>query len=1062
MPDFLRCLILLLVINYFSCLEITYFVLYSQYYPIMKLLTQNTMKAISLFIIILLIHFNARAVTVTYSGLSGGNWNTPGNWSTGSLPGTTDSVIIPNGLSVTVDVNADITSLNMGTGNTATTLTINSGITLTISNVLNFSQVTSTVSHILSVGAGTVSCKNLIMSNNNGNSRISRISISTGKLTVSRDITFNGSRTVENQIVFSGAGTLLIGGNFNPSFHTFTTVTGSKVVFNGSLPQTIKAGFIFRKLQFYGTGVKTFTGTTTTLVGSAATDSLDIRAGTTVNVGTMILQANAASVKFNVAGTLQTDNTVGLNGSTTTTFSSTNTPTITLVAGSVIEYEATVAQAVTTRTYEGLTISGNSTKTISGTVTVNQGLVINSTATLVHNATTLTVTGNISGAGNLTTTSGTINIAGDFTLTGTYTRGTGTVNYNKAGTQIVNGIAYNNLTISGSGAKSLQGNATVNAILLLTAGTLNINSKALTLAGTFSASGTGTLVGSNTSTLFINGTGALGTLRFDNTSRVNKTLDSLVINRTTSGTVTLNNAATADTLLIKGLLQLTNGAVTTNGRLLLISDATGTARVGTVTAGSLVGNIHVERFIPGGSGKRKWRLMSFPVNDGNGLMTWQAIKDYILVTGTNGSNNNFDTSPTNTPSLRTYDETQTGASVNGWTNPTNITNTIATGEGFEVFVRGTRGIANPFLSSTVPDNVTFRFSGTMNTGSVVNNLTYTNSGDIGDGLSLVGNPYPSQIDFTSNGITRVNCDDKFWSYNPNTTLYGMYDISVGSGTNSITPYIAPGQGFFVQAINNTSPSITFAESAKTDLSPNDYFNPLKNHGNQLIKLSLNYGNNYSDELIVFIDSTASILSTDEDDALKIFNDALNFYSKSIDKNNLTINNYPIPSSSDTINLSVFSYDTVAVRVGDYFISTKELLNIDSAYTIYLLDKYTNALTEMSSNTRYDFSISTDASSYGDNRFKLILQNNFTGISNKEKTFISKLYPNPANEVLYIDIDSQEKSLNNSYQIIDLLGREISSSTLINNQINIESLPNGVYFLILQNELGVSINRFVKK
>lgn len=1027
----------------------------------MNTLIYNTLKPFLVIFLLFALKLNSKAATVTYTGASGGSWGTATNWSSNpSLPGVGDSVVIPNGLNVTVNVSPSITSLTMGSGSTATTLTINASQTLTISNVLNFAQVTSTIAHTVAVGTGTVTCKTLIMANNNGNSRISRVSVSTGKFTVTRNIVFNASRAVENQLTFSGAGSILIGGDFNPSFYTLTLATGCKVVFNGSLAQTIKSGITFRDLQFYGAGTKTFSGTTTTIVGGVATDSLDIMAGTVVNAGAMIFQSGFAAAKFNVAGTLQTSNLNGLSGSTTTTFSSTNSPTITLVAGSVIEYTATSAQAVTNgTTYKGLTITGNSTKTISGNCNIDENLTINSTATLTHGTTTLIITGNISGAGNLTTTTGVINVAGDFTLTGVYTCGTGRVNYNKSGAQIVKGTAYDDLDIGGSGAKSMNGNTSVAAILLLNAGTLNLNGKALTLNGTFSATGTGTLVGSTTSTLFINGTGALGTLRFDNSTRANKTVDSLIINRTTSGTVTLNNAATADTLLVKDLLTLTNGVVTTNARLLLLSDATSTARVGTVGSGSLSGNIHVERFVPGGSGKRKWRLMSFPVNDGNGVLTLQAIKDYILVTG---SGTGFDACASCTPSLRTYTESVAGASSNGWTDPTNITNTIPTGEGFEVFVRGTRGIANPFLTSTVPDNVTFRFSGTMNTGSVPVSLTFSNNTNIGDGLTLVGNPYPSQIDFTSNGITFSNCDDKFWCYNPNTTLYGMYDISLGTGTNSITPYIASGQGFFVQAINNTSPSITFTESAKSSISPNAYFKPNKNLKNKLIKLSLNIDSAFFDEMIISLDSNASIMGTDRDDALKFFNDQINFYSRSIDEKNLTINNHPIPSASDTIDLSVFSYDVAGIKQGNYYINTVELRNLNTAYQIYLLDKFNNSTTELFENLIYNFSITADSQSQGNNRFKLILKNTNTGLENAKGSFTTKLYPNPANDILYVDIDFSMPLQASTYSILDVLGREIETSKLINNQINIDKLLSGVYYLKLQNNLGTSVNKFIKE
>ncbi len=1017
--------------------------------------------ATAMLSILLLISIDSSAQK-TYDGVSGGNWSLATNWTDDVKPTASDSVLIPNGLNVVIDEAAFCKSITMQSGNTNTTLSISGTNSLTVTNLifLDIVSPTNNRTHTFAIAAGTVSCRAVQFGDNKSSTRVSQITMTTGRLTATEGFTFGGSSSGENKITMTGAATLVTGGDFlyTAGFTVFTSATGSKVILNGANAQSISSGMTFADLQFYGAGTKTFSGTTTTTVGRASGDSLDIRAGTTVDVGTMLFLTGGTGRVYNIAGTLITANTAGFSGGASTTFPSTNAPTITLVAGSGIHYNSTSAQAITTRTdYKALEISGASTKTISGTTTVANNLVVNTGATLAYNAAALSVTGNITSDGNLTSTSGTLTISGDFSNTGTFTCGTGTVNYNRAGIQVVKGTTYNNLTISGSGIKTMAGSAGVNAILTLTAGNLSIASNTLTLSGTFAGTGTGTLIGSATSSMSIEGSSVVGTLRFDNTSRANRTLNSFTLNNTNAGSsVTLNNAATADTLLISDVLTLTDGALISNGRLLLLSNVSTTARVAPVTQGTITGNIHVERFIPGGADKRKWRFMSFPVNN-SGTMTWQAIKDYIMVTG---SGTGFDAGAVNsTPSLRTYDEAVAGSSSNGWTNPTNITNTVSTGVGFEVFVRGTRGLANQFVATTVPDNVTFRFSGTMNTGNVPVDLSYNNSSNTGDGLNLVGNPYPSQIDF-STGITLTNADDKFWCYNPNTAVYGLYDISLAQGTNGITQYIASGQGFFVQALS-TGASIQFTESSKTSNTPNNYFRTITSNKNQIVKLSLISHNNNKDQLLVAFEPNASSLYSDRDDAIKIFNDKINFYSKSSDNINLTINQHPTIGALDTINLCVYSYDTMGTNIGQHYIQLDELKNFNADNELYLFDSYTNSTTNLLINDKYYFNIDTLAATWGTNRFKLIFKTINTSISKTDAKFEFQVFPNPSNSYIKIDVQNINLNQNSTYKIIDMYGKVVMNKSYKNEAINIDALAAGMYYIELQSGENVGMSKFVK-
>jgi hypothetical protein len=71
----------------------------------------------------------------------------------------------------------------------------------------------------------------------------------------------------------------------------------------------------------------------------------------------------------------------------------------------------------------------------------------------------------------------------------------------------------------------------------------------------------------------------------------------------------------------------------------------------------------------------------------------------------------------------------------------------------------------------------------------------------------------------------------------------------------------------------------------------------------------------------------------------------------------------------------------------------------------------------------------------------------------------KFYPNPANEVLTIEVNSPYNSLLD-LTILDVLGNEIKKSTIETNQfsVDISSLQNGVYFI----KIGNSAQKFIKQ
>ena len=88
---------------------------------------------------------------------------------------------------------------------------------------------------------------------------------------------------------------------------------------------------------------------------------------------------------------------------------------------------------------------------------------------------------------------------------------------------------------------------------------------------------------------------------------------------------------------------------------------------------------------------------------------------------------------------------------------------------------------------------------------------------------------------------------------------------------------------------------------------------------------------------------------------------------------------------------------------------------------------------------------------------------FTGIKNipsTEKGF--SVYPNPANDLLFIKSNSTIPSSKINYSIIDMYGNLISENKMnAAESIDISNLSNGVYFISIKDEGTVSTNRFIK-
>jgi len=478
-----------------------------------------------------------------------GSFTTTGTVSMTKTAGTATLTGNINGGSLTINGSGGTLTLDNGTAlthtftgawtQTAGTLNCNLS-TLTVSTITNtggtFNSNTGTV-----VFTGTATIPNLNYYNLSFTGTTTKIFGTGVTISVANNwnvsspatMTTTAGATVTGSIsgtgaISMGSGTITLGGDFTNT-GTFTCGTGT-VNYNGVTQQVM--GNTYYNLTLSNSGVKTTASATVTV-----NNNLTIAGSATFNL-TYGVFGNATGIFSMAAGTNLIIGTAGSgNMLFPTNFTSAN---ISLNSSSTVTYNSdTNVQTVSnTPAYGNLVISNLNSKSIlltatpaviNGTLQVNagntfglgagtSGYALNIIGNAIINGTLdfggggiskiLNLTGNLSGSGSITQTTNighTLNLGGANNSIGSFVTfiGSGsTVNYNGAGSQqIFASPNYINLTISGGGAKTLQGVTSVGNILTLTSGILTTTSTNL-LSVTNTAT---TAIAGGSATSFING-----------------------------------------------------------------------------------------------------------------------------------------------------------------------------------------------------------------------------------------------------------------------------------------------------------------------------------------------------------------------------------------------------------------------------------------------------------------------------------------------------------------------------------------------------------------------------
>jgi PKD repeat protein len=351
---------------------------------------------------------------------------------------------------------------------------------------------------------------------------------------------------------------------------------------------------------------------------------------------------------------------------------------------------------------------------------------------------------------------------------------------------------------------------------------------------------------------------------------------------------------------IRGTLQLNEGVLNvSSASFTLRSFAATTGRLGPVPAtASYVGNLKVERYIPGGA--TNWRLLGSPISN----RTVQHWQDDFITAGYPGSQfpNFFDPPGSGIfwPSIRWYNEPNTGANANdGMTGVSSSAQPLSPGQGFAVWCGDALGGTAPFvvdLAGAPP---------VIASSPIALPMSWTDTGNpAADGWNLVSNPVPSAIAFDQ--IARgADVADYVTFYNPANGNMSVYDIGIGMGTNGATNTIQSSQGFYLKA---TGPAVgtTVDENDKINDNGGGIFGGLLPDNTPLVRLRFTgSANNYRDEvLIAFSTGTPQ---QDGEDAIKFLfahNAAPQVATLTPTGTHLAINAFGAASSAMSIPVSV--------------------------------------------------------------------------------------------------------------------------------------------------------------
>lgn len=497
-----------------------------------------------------------------------------------------------------------------------------------------------------------------------------------------------------------------------------------------------------------------------------------------------------------------------------------------------------------------------------------------------------------------------------------------------------------------------------------------------------------------------------------------------------------------DTLFISRELSLQKGVLSTGDRLLML----GGAYIGASAAGTnLSGKISTVQSIT--TGRRVFHFLSHPFTHNIGL---SMITDSVDITGENGNQNGFTNSQTQAASAFYYNPLKgndsTGVEI-GWTAFTNTSglaaNSWAPMQGIRLLVRGKPGQGldgKPAGDGTngtyLPLPVNLHYTGNMATGDQERLL----NGSQDNAFHVIGNPYLSNIDLSkisrSSGVSR-----HYWLWYPGMGKQGGYS-SFPFAVNNILPSFG---AFMVETAAGTRQQILFTENSKSADPASDPLIPVRIDDWYHIELRLESDSILWDRLLL-LQMDSARFGYDRNDASKLLNPDVNFYSHTYTGKQLSIDARPFTNESTIpLGLQCLQPGIFRIRIS--------AVNLPASNTLMLHDKLLDKWIPLQQDSNYRFLVRMDTLTQGNDRFEICSRKKQEDPWLLPEPMELSLSPVPATDRLRISFRAKEKG-NTTVRILGLSGRLLQTISLgIQKEgqawIPLGGLLRGIYLLELR-------------
>ncbi|MCB2406787.1 Kelch repeat-containing protein [Hymenobacter lucidus] len=523
-------------------------------------------------------------------------------------------------------------------------------------------------------------------------------------------------------------------------------------------------------------------------------------------------------------------------------------------------------------------------------------------------------------------------------------------------------------------------------------------------------------------------------------------------------TVGTSGASLGGRVEIQRLLTLNGNLTTTGQQFLILSNNVGTGMVvnnGGVVSGSAIVQRYIDvasntgfgyrHFAPAVSGGTLNTLNVFPILPG-------AQNPGPIQTNTNYNSAAEPSLVTPFPTVFSYEQNRVG----------NVAGPIGFNQGWSS--PSANATLNPAFGLTInePAGNFFELTGTnLTTGNVTRTgLTYRIAGE--SGWQLIGNPYPSPIDWNRVGLNNV--DAAAYVYRST----GQYDGGYTAYVNGVGTNIIPmGQAFFVRvSAVGASGTVAFTNASReTTFTDPTYARPAKTETRPLLQLTLQRQGTTDaagqDDFYVYEEAGASLGFDKDFDALKVqFNggDQPTIYQQA-GSDYLAIQGLPAGNSPRSVTLSVN-----AAVAGTYTFAPTQLLNFAATEPVWLEDKLTGTWHNLQQGA-YSVQLGQGLST---SRFVLHLHEARPLSSGKNNTWAGELqlYPNPASKAPVTVAASGVAGTTAELTLVNSVGQRVWQHTAavagreLRTTVPVAGLAAGVYTLQVRSAAGILTRKLV--